>query len=525
MYLMKATKLLVLASLLIFSLTISCSDDSSNRVISPEPSGDPELQVDKIAVSVVPGGVELVTVTALDNDGVVETCTVLSSDESVVTVTQNNNVFMVTGQNYGHATVTVTSASGLTRGIPIQIYNPVILDCGELILTYTNTYVYRWHDAGSGGDYNGSYWHPVPPEGYYAMGSLGRPNWSNPNGTKPMIVVKAKDPNSALPPIKHPTDYTWVYNDAGTGSNNDGSFWMPVAPVGYKALGIVANSGWGKPALTEVVCVREDLTTLGKGGGYIWHDVGTGGTYDVASWEISIPTSGAHESAYLAPGTFIAWNYWIPPTAHDAMNVLKVNLPMLVEAPQQMITPQLTSYEEPGPETAPIMGKAMLVPFSIISDVYYASNPNLQVANSPFYRLERYTYYKLIYFYNNNTSETQENSVLIRSGVQTTESESFWNETGVSVTAEGGINIGVFSGSVSTTVSTSFGYETMTSISVLQEKEVTSTVYTAPGKAAALWQQFNRFILKRHNGNKLEIVSSWEFGIDSYLVSDYPQTE
>jgi hypothetical protein len=160
MYLMKATKLLVLASLLIFSLTISCSDDSSNRVISPEPSGDPELQVDKIAVSVVPGGVELVTVTALDNDGVVETCTVLSSDESVVTVTQNNNVFMVTGQNYGHATVTVTSASGLTRGIPIQIYNPVILDCGELILTYTNTYVYRWHDAGSGGDYNGSYWHP-----------------------------------------------------------------------------------------------------------------------------------------------------------------------------------------------------------------------------------------------------------------------------------------------------------------------------------------------------------------------------
>lgn len=520
---MESVKLLMSLFCILLCLTISCSDksiDSNNP--PPDNTVEAELLVDKLTVSVVPEGVEVVTVTATDGNGLVEACTVESSNESVVTITQNDNVFMITGHDYGSAVVTVTSASGLTRELPVQIYNPVILDCGELIITYTNAYLWRWHDQGSGADNDGGYWHPVPPEGYYALGSLGLSDYSNPNGKRPMIVVKARDPNSTLPPIVHPTDYAWVYNDAGSGADHDGSFWMPVAPPGYKAMGIVAQYGWSKPALTDVVCVREDLTVMGKVSSYIWHDEGSWANNDFCSWSISIPTSGAHESAYLAPGTFIGWSSYSPPTAHDAMNVLKVDLPLLVEAPQQMITPQLTSYEEPGPETAPMMGKAMLVPFSIINDSYYASNPNLQVANSPFYRLERYIYYKLIYFYHNKTSETQENSVLVRSGVQTTESETFWTETGVSITAEGGVNIGVFSGSVSTTVSTTFGYETMTSISVLQEKEVTSTVYTAPGKAAALWQQFNRFVLKRHNGNKLEIVSSWEFGFDSYLADEYP---
>lgn len=516
---------LIKATLLSGLLTLVLVGCSSDEATGPElvvATSDPELLVDKLTVSVVPGGVEIITITALDKFGESDSCTAKSSDESVAVVVQNDLILAITGQEYGNATVTISSASGLTREIPVQIYNPVILDCGELIITFTNDYSYRWNDRGSGGDNDGGYWHPVPPEGYHALGSLGLRGYGNPNGVRPMIVVKVKDESSALPPIKHPEDYAWIYNDAGSGANDDGSFWLPVAPAGYKALGVVAQRGWSKPALTDVVCVREDLTVMGKAGAYIWHDAGTGANNDFGSWAIDIPSSGSHEGAYLAPGTFVGWHQWTPPTAHDALNVLKVDLPMLVEAPQQMITPRLTSFMEPDPETPPLMGKAMLVPFTIIKDSYYASNPHLQVANSPFYRLERYVYYKLVYFSHNTTSVVQENSVLIRSGVQTTESETYWQETGVSVTAEAGINIGVFSGSVSTTVSTSFGYETMTSISVLQEKEVTSTVYTQPGKAAVLWQQFSRFVLKRHNGNKLEIVSSWDFGTDSYLTSEYP---
>jgi hypothetical protein len=112
--------------------------------------------------------------------------------------------------------------------------------------------------------------------------------------------------------------------------------------------------------------------------------------------------------------------------------------------------------------------------------------------------------------------------VLIRSGVTTTESESYWNETSISVTVEAGVSIEMFSGKVSTTVSTAFGYSSMTSVAELQEKEVSSSINTPPGKAAALWQKFNRYVLKRHNGTTLEPVAAWEFGIDSYVTDEYP---
>lgn len=110
----------------------------------------------------------------------------------------------------------------------------------------------------------------------------------------------------------------------------------------------------------------------------------------------------------------------------------------------------------------------------------------------------------------------------IRSGVTTSESERFWEETSISISAEAGVSFSIFSGSVSATVSRTFGYETQTSISELEETEVSSSINTPPGKAAALWQKYNRFVLKRHNGTELEPVMSWEFGIDSYTTDEYP---
>ncbi len=195
---------------------------------------------------------------------------------------------------------------------------------------------------------------------------------------------------------------------------------------------------------------------------------------------------------------------------------------MLSEAPYQTYLPRLDSYDSPPAETVPLLGKAMLSPCTIVNDLLYVNNMHWRVANSPFYRLERQVFYKLLYHNYNQTSEIQTNVVTIRSGVTTEESQSYWEETSVSVTAEGGVNIGFFSGKISATVSTSFGYETQTSISELQETEVSSSINTAPGKAAALWQKYNRFVLKRHNGTDLEPVAAWEFGIDSYLTDEYP---
>jgi hypothetical protein len=482
------------------------------------------LRVDKLSVSVVPGSAELVTVTATDENGDPVGCSIVCSDENVATIAHNDSVFTITGQNFGLTTVTVTSDSGEEIQIPVQVYKFDELDVDELILSFTTSFSWRWDDSGSGASNDGAYWHPTPPEGFHALGSLGINNYGNPNGNSYMFVVKAKNDTGPLPPLESPTDYLQVWNDSGTGSTDDGSIWKPIPPAGYVAMGLVAQSGYSEPSLDDVVCVREDLTTPGNVGAYIWDLMKGFPIVYFRSWQITAPDASAHENAYLAPGTFVAivneTGSTTPPVDDDVMHVLKVKLPMLVEGPTQDFIPKLDDYDKPADETVPRMAKAMLVPFTIVNDTGYSSEEKL--TDSPFYRLERYVYYKLLYHNYNQTSVQQENQVSIISGVTTTESESFWNETSISITAEAGVSFIGISGSISTTVSTSFGYENMTSIAELEQSEVTSTVYTAPGKAAALWQQYNRYILKRHNGINLETVSAWEFGLDSYTVSDYP---
>jgi len=112
--------------------------------------------------------------------------------------------------------------------------------------------------------------------------------------------------------------------------------------------------------------------------------------------------------------------------------------------------------------------------------------------------------------------------VEIVSGISTTESEIIRGEVGLSLSWEAGCNIEVFSAKVTTTLSVKFGYERQTSITELQEKHVISSINTPPGKAAALWQRFNKFTLYRHNGTALEPVGSYEVGIDSYVTDEYP---
>jgi hypothetical protein len=514
---------LVLLLIPCVSLLLGCGSDSPTGPDAPLPPDESAILLNQLSVAMVPGAVAMISVEATDKLGQPVTCDATCSDANVASIVHSGNVIQVTGVDFGKATITVTSSVGLKKHIPVHIYDHRLLDAGELLISFTDQFSWRWDDRGSGGTYDGNFWHPIPAAGWFALGSFGTAGYYNPSGIRSMMVVKMDiDANPSVPPIAFPDDYVLIYNDAGSGANADGSFWLPVPPSGYKAMGVVAQRGWGKPALTDVVCVREDLTVLGEAGAFVWNDDETGANNDFGSWLIAGPVAGPHPGAYLETGTFVGWNYWHKPISHDAMHVLNVELPMLAEAPYQSYVPRLEGFDNPGDATVPMLAKVMLVPYSIVSDQLYANNPSWRWGNSPFYRLERHVYYKLLYHNHNQTGVEQQNSVEIVSGVTTTESNSFWSETSISVTAEAGISIKFFDAKVSTTVTQSFGYETMTSVSQLQEKHVTSTVTTAPGTAAALWQQFNRYVLKRHNGVNLETVAAWEFGIDSYVTDQFP---
>ena len=335
-----------------------------------------------------------------------------------------------------------------------------------------------------------------------------------------MTVVKAKPGSDAL---AEPLGYNWIYNDYNSGAYMYGSFWEPIPPEGYVALGtVVSVNTWNEPSLDAVVCVREDLTIPTQAGDFIYNDDDTGASNDLSCWKIDQPDAGPHEYAYLTAGTFVAVGNWTRPTANPVLHVLNVELPLLAEAPHQSYVPTLKGHGSPSEETILMMGKAMLVPHTAVSDEIYGNNVRWRVDNSPMYRLERHIFYKLQYHNYNQTSEVQTNSVTITSGVTTSESQSFWSETSVSLSVEAGISIMAFEAKTIATVSTSFGYETQDNVSQFTESSVESSINTPPGKSAALWQEYNRYILKRHNGTGFEAVAAWEFGIDSYVTDEYP---
>jgi len=510
--------LLLFATLLTGCLLAGCSDSPSD----PGPSHEDAPMFSRLIISMVPGASETVTVHRASGVGSLDQCTITNSDPAVASAALVDSTIRITGLTSGTTEITITNSSGRSRRLPVRVYTCDVLETSDLYITYVDRYDLCWNDLGSGGSREGSFYHPVTRDGFHALGTLGLGphGYPNPNGTRAMMVVKARPGHADA--IAYPTDYELIYYDVGSGADMFGSFWRPIPPPGYVAMGtVVSRNTWNKPSLHEVVCVRKDLAILAETGAFIYNDLATGARHFLSCWEIDQPNAGPHEMAFLDPGTFVAVGSWDRPTANPMLYVLKVDLPTLAEAPFQNYVPKLTGYDTPASETVPTLGKAMLVPCSIVNDRLHA-DISWRVANSPMYRLERCVYYKLLYHNYNQTSETQTNSVTITSGITTTEANRIWNETAISLSVEAGVSIKFVEAKVTATVSRTMGYETETSISELKEKSIATSINVPPGKAAALWQKFTRYVLYRHTGTELEPVSAWELGIDSYVTDEFP---
>jgi hypothetical protein len=462
----------------------------------------------------VPGGSESVTICATKPGGTRDNCTIANSDPAIAAASLSDSTIQITGVSYGTTNITVASGGNLSCTLPVQVYTPFVLDVGELLITLADSFTLITHTVN-----NCSFWQPTAPEGYNTLGSFGQVGNSDPNGHRAAMVVKARPGSDA---IAFTDTFQQIMNCPWYGTG----IYKPIAPPGYVAMGdflVIVDYGTMPSPPDSVACIREDLTIPGETGTHLWDMNGC--NYVLYSfWNIDQPNIGAHSEAHLVQGTFVARTGTEQPDFDPSMNVPMVDLPMLAEAPYQIFVPKMSSYDTPPEETVPLMAKAMLVPCSIVNDSAYSGNIGWQVANSPFYRLERQVYYKLLYHNHNHnqTSEIQTNNVTITSGITTTESERIWNETSISISVEAGLSFKALSGKITATVSRTFGYETQTSVAELQEKSISSSINTPPGKAAALWQKYNRYILYRHNGTRLGAVSSWEFGIDSYVTDEYP---
>ncbi len=504
--------------LLLASLGAACSGGKDG-------SAGGGLLLSRVSVSVVPGGAEEIRVLQMEGRSAEGTFTAESSDEAVATATVSGAEITISGVGLGVCTVTVRSAEGPWQRIPVQVYDHHVLDTGELLVTFTDRFErivdlpqVVYNDAElliREEQFVASVWRPVPPEGFVALGSFMVRSIADPSGQEAVMVVRAKPGSDALVLT---TEYDPVYQLVYS-SKKGTRFLRPRCPDGYRALGDVASYGTTIPWPYPTPCVRQDLTVLGAAESNI-HT--TSGQEVLSFWNVDLPNAGPHDGTHLAPGTFVLAQGTAAPSFDLAQNVLRVELPMLAEAPPQTFIPKLTDIVRPPLETPPLFAKAMLVPCTMTRDALHVDLP-WRVANSPFYRLERHVFYKMLAFRYNEGSVLLPGSVVIRSGVTTEERNAFHTSTNVAISYEAGVQLGDFlSGKVTSTVSREFGYETQTAVTALSEKEVSTSFDTPPGKASVVWQEYNRYVLYRHVGTMLEPVAAWEFGMDSFVTDDHP---
>ncbi|KAK3984760.1 hypothetical protein QBC44DRAFT_9110 [Cladorrhinum sp. PSN332] len=181
---------------------------------------------------------------------------------------------------------------------------------GDLVVKQTLTFQPRWNDQGSGADRDGAFWHPVPQDIFRPLGSVVVAGYGDINGQRASLLVSynASKVGPKGPAVKEPTDYQLMWADNGSGAKQDGSIWRPVAPAGYVAVGDVAASGYNKPDLTQVWCLRADLALAGGfWAGSVWDDRGSGADMDGSFWEVlaSVPARTADAIPALA-GTFVS---------------------------------------------------------------------------------------------------------------------------------------------------------------------------------------------------------------------------
>jgi len=154
-----------------------------------------------------------------------------------------------------------------------------------LEVRYVDDFEPVWNDSGSGADLDGSFYKPLLPAGFFAVGHFGQGGYGPPNGV--VAVVKELIPGALARPVR----YEAIWTDSGSGSDRDGAFWRPIPPAGYTCLGVVVTgynfgTGYAPPSLDEVRCVRTELATPATIDRKIWDDSGSGADRDLAVWHL-----------------------------------------------------------------------------------------------------------------------------------------------------------------------------------------------------------------------------------------------
>ncbi|MBI0382868.1 Vps62-related protein, partial [Streptomyces albiflaviniger] len=359
---------------------------------------------------------------------------------------------------------------------------------GALDIMVIDRFLRRWEDRGSGATLYGSFFNPdfgggsLYQQGWRYLGSVGQSTWGDISGTRATILVRGA--HAADEMITPPLRFDLIWKDQGSGANYNGSVWRPVPPSGYVALGDVwADHSWDEPNRQYYACIRKELAGRsyvreGVIGRQIWNDQKSGSKSDVSVWEI-LPDGYPDNTERLLLGADLhrAHNRYDRPT--DKVYVL--DLPAVIVKRNPPAVPVLTSPAAPQP-TTPVVDRAVTVPCTVIKDP--GQTVAWQVANSPFYMLERrVSFYPHKHFDNSQGSVEESAPQTVITGVTEAKSEEFSRRTSITITAKAGIEVKGFSAGIETSVATELGYTSRNEVTQFEELHDTWPLTIPAGKA------------------------------------------
>jgi len=382
--------------------------------------------------------------------------------------------------------------------------------------------------------------------------------------------------------LQFTTDFEPSYNDKGSGSKRDGSFWTPVPSSEFSILGSFGQSGYSDPNGKQwALCVAEARPGSGALAApvdwiEIWNDHGSGGKNDGSCWrpvppknyyalgdlfvkgyakpasnavvcvrkDLTFPGkigssiwndqgSGARQdvgvwSIDVLPGApeqygFIATNTFVAVTGYDTPASDPAANVLMLRFPSTSAAdpepPLLDGATKPPEHTTPVLDHTVVVPFTAIKD---EQTLDWKIQNSPFYTIERHAYYSLVLFNRNLTQQQQTTSSEVTVGVSNTQTSQFSTTTGITVGYAAGVDLGFFSSKVNVSVSVELGFMQSTSVAVMRSSTVRANLDTPAEHAAALWTASYQLMLVRAGGERVGVPLAFEAAGSSFLESQFP---
>jgi VPS62-like protein len=141
----------------------------------------------------------------------------------------------------------------------------------------TSQFTELFSTRGTGAPSHAAFYRPSSADGYFVIGDYGQANLDPPRGV--IVTVTEIDPDPGNPMLVPPRHYELIWS--GTSFGIEGSFWQPIPPDNYVALGVVAQFSTNQPTLTSYRCLRFDQVKTGLLGARIWSYLNAVSVYQI----------------------------------------------------------------------------------------------------------------------------------------------------------------------------------------------------------------------------------------------------